>query len=119
MLERELVPDIDGSTAEGGTMEIRIQLRTAPQQSGLSDSGRVCGPGPFAAWMIDTAGAQAVKAQDELAALGLDRPPRRPRSPHMAAKGQTEVLCLNRVSQFRLAERTGAGQVHSDLDETN
>jgi hypothetical protein len=43
--------------------------------------------------MIDTAGAQAVKAQDELAALGLDRPPRRPGSPYMAAKGQTEVLC--------------------------
>jgi len=30
----------------------------------------------------------------------------------MAAKGQTEVLFLNRVSQFCLVERTGAGQAH-------
>ena len=42
---------------------------------------------------ISTAGAQAVKAQDELAALGLDCPPRRPTDPDRAAKGHTEVLC--------------------------
>jgi hypothetical protein len=82
-------------------MESRIQSGTAAQQLGISDSGRVCGKGPFAARMMDTAGARAVKAQDELAALGLDRPPRRPRSPYMAAKGQTESVMLNRVSQFR------------------
>jgi hypothetical protein len=29
MLERELVPDVDGSAAEGGTMEIGIQLGAA------------------------------------------------------------------------------------------
>ena len=73
-------------------MESRIQSGTTTQQPGLSDSGRVCGPGLFAARMIYTAGARAVKAHDELAALGLDHPPRRPKSPEMAAKGQTEVL---------------------------
>jgi len=42
--------------------------------------------------MISKAGARAVKAQDELARLGLDRAPRRPGDPEMAAKGQIEVL---------------------------
>jgi hypothetical protein len=48
---------------------------------------------PFAAVMIDTAGAQRIQAQDELAALGLDTPPRRQGMASMAAKGQIEVLC--------------------------
>ena len=58
MLERELVPDVDGSAAEGGTMDIGIQLGTATQQPGISDPGRVSGPGPYAARMMCTAGAR-------------------------------------------------------------
>jgi len=73
-------------------MEIGIQLGTAAQQFGLPDAGRVRRQGPFAAAMIAKAGARAVKAQDELAGLGLDRAPRRPGDPEMAAKGQLEVL---------------------------
>jgi putative transposase len=49
--------------------------------------------GPFAATTIATAGARRVQAQDELAALGLDTPPRRQAMTSMAAKGQIEVLC--------------------------
>lgn len=77
MSKRELVSHIDGRAAEGGTMESRIQPGTSAQQPGVPDARRVCGPSPFAVRMIPIAGARAVKAHDELAALGLDRPPRR------------------------------------------
>src|SRR5579864_3250530 len=75
VFERELVSHIDGRTAEGGTMASRIQPGTSAQQLGVSDTHRVCGPGSFAVQMIPIAGTRAVKAHDELAALGLDRPP--------------------------------------------
>jgi hypothetical protein len=67
------------------------------QQLGIFDTHRVCGPGPFAVGMISKAGARAVKAQDELATLGLDRPPRRLTDPGMTAKGQAQVYVNREV----------------------
>jgi hypothetical protein len=42
----------------------------------------------FARMHFDIAGSSAVKAQDELAALGLDCAPRRPNALAIQAKGQ-------------------------------
>jgi hypothetical protein len=66
--------------------------------------------------MIGGAGAQAVKAQDKLAALGLDRPPRRPRTASYGGEGaDRSAKLVGRVSQLRVVGRPGAGQTNSTL----
>ena len=58
--------------------------------------------------------AAAVKAQDELAMLGLDGGPRRPTETDIRAKGDCEGA---RIAQNRRAPTPGAGKSPFSLDK--